>query len=124
MSTKVDVYSYGILLLEMLTGKKTTDPMFHEGIKLQNFVSNTFADGSVKEIINPANLHELSRDDAGQMKECLSILLNIGVKCASDLPQFRPEISDVLSMLETVRIIFKVSKLCFFFNLKILDILA
>lgn len=114
MSTKVDVYSYGILLLEMLTGKKTTDPMFHEGIKLQNFVSNTLADGGVKEIIDPANLHELSRDDAAQVEDCLSILFYIGLKCASELPQFRPEISDVLSMLETVRIIFKVSKLCSF----------
>lgn len=114
ISTKVDVYSYGILLLEMLTGKKTTDPMFNEGIKLQTFVSNTLADGGVKEIIDPANLHELSRDDAAQVEDCLRILFYIGVKCVSELPQFRPEISDVLSMLETVRIIFKVSKLCSF----------
>lgn len=114
ISTKVDVYSYGILLLEMLTGKKTTDPMFNEGIKLQTFVTNTLADGGVKEIIDPANLHELSRDDAAQVEDCLRILFYIGVKCVSELPQFRPEISDVLSMLETVRIIFKVSKLCSF----------
>ncbi|KAK1377938.1 hypothetical protein POM88_024682 [Heracleum sosnowskyi] len=109
MSTKVDVYSYGILLLEMLTGKKTTDPMFHEGFKLQNFVSNTLANGGVKEIIDPAILHELSRDDAAQVEDCLSMLFNIGVKCASELPQFRPEISDVLSMLETFRIILQIS---------------
>lgn len=110
VSTKGDVYSFGIILLEMLTGKKTTDPMFYEGFKLQNLVSNALSD-SVKEIIHQVNLHELNRDDAAQVEDCLSILLNIGVKCALELPQFRPDIGDVLSMLETVRTIFKVSKL-------------
>lgn len=112
VSTKGDVYSYGILLLEMLTGKNTTDPMFQKGFKLQNFVSNALSDG-VKEIIDPVNLHELTRDDAAQAEDCLSILFNIGVKCALELPQFRPDISDILSMLETVRIIYKVSYLCY-----------
>lgn len=111
VSTKGDVYSYGILLLEMLTGKETTDPVFQNGFKLQDFVSNALSD-DVKKIIDPVNLHELTREDAAaQAEDCLSILLNIGVKCALELPQFRPDISDILSMLETVRIIFKVSQL-------------
>ncbi|KAK1374555.1 hypothetical protein POM88_030748 [Heracleum sosnowskyi] len=76
---------------------------------LQNFVSNTLANGGVKEIIDPAILHELSRDDAAQVEDCLSLIFNIGVKCASELPQFRPEISDVLSMLETFRIILQIN---------------
>ena len=33
-STSGDVYSFGILLLEMLVGKKPTDEMFKEGLSL------------------------------------------------------------------------------------------
>lgn len=37
VSTSGDVYSYGILLLEMMTGKKPTDDIFVEGLNIQKF---------------------------------------------------------------------------------------
>ncbi|XP_017220527.1 putative receptor-like protein kinase At3g47110 [Daucus carota subsp. sativus] len=102
VSTKGDVYSYGIILLEMLTGKKATDLMFDEGFKLQNFVSNALP-YSVRNIIDPVNLHELDTGNAAETEICLSMLFDIGVKCAMEVPQFRPCIDDTLSMLEKVR---------------------
>ncbi|KAA8538460.1 hypothetical protein F0562_027994 [Nyssa sinensis] len=38
VSTSGDVYSYGILLLEMFTGKRPTDEMFSDGLNLHNYV--------------------------------------------------------------------------------------
>ncbi|KAA8539595.1 hypothetical protein F0562_026287 [Nyssa sinensis] len=38
VSTSGDVYSYGILLLEMFTGKRPTDEMFSDGLSLHNYV--------------------------------------------------------------------------------------
>ncbi|XP_059457764.1 probable LRR receptor-like serine/threonine-protein kinase At3g47570 [Corylus avellana] len=37
-SAQGDVYSYGIFLLEMFTGKRPTDKMFKDGFNLHNFV--------------------------------------------------------------------------------------
>ena len=37
-STEGDVYSYGVLVLEMFTGRRPIDDMFKDGLNLHNFV--------------------------------------------------------------------------------------
>uniref|UniRef100_A0A7N2LK29 Protein kinase domain-containing protein n=1 Tax=Quercus lobata TaxID=97700 RepID=A0A7N2LK29_QUELO len=37
-STEGDVYSYGVLVLEMFTGRRPTNDMFRDGLNLHNFV--------------------------------------------------------------------------------------
>jgi serine/threonine protein kinase len=44
VSTYGDVYSYGTLLLEMITGKRPTDSMFEDGIGLHNYVKMALPD--------------------------------------------------------------------------------
>ena len=40
-STTGDLYSYGVLVLEMFTGRMPTNDMFKDGLNLHNFVKMT-----------------------------------------------------------------------------------
>ena len=51
-STMGDVYSYGILVLEMFTGRRPTDDMFKDGLNLHKFVKMALPKRLI-EIVNP-----------------------------------------------------------------------
>ncbi|XP_028094155.1 probable LRR receptor-like serine/threonine-protein kinase At3g47570, partial [Camellia sinensis] len=56
-SIKGDVYSYGIVLLEMFTGKRPTDNMFTDNFNLHNHVKMAAAE-QVMEIVDPSLISE------------------------------------------------------------------
>ncbi|KAL6001822.1 hypothetical protein ACLOJK_040385 [Asimina triloba] len=55
VSTAGDVYSYGILLLEIFIGKKPTDEMFKDGFDLKSFASLVSENG-IHEIVDKSLL--------------------------------------------------------------------
>ncbi|XP_044971102.1 probable LRR receptor-like serine/threonine-protein kinase At3g47570 [Hordeum vulgare subsp. vulgare] len=52
ISTEGDVYSYGVIILEILTGKRPTDEMFEDGQSLYKFVEDSFPE-KICEILDP-----------------------------------------------------------------------
>ncbi|XP_062021046.1 putative receptor-like protein kinase At3g47110 [Rosa rugosa] len=57
-SREGDVYSYGVLVLEMFTGRRPIDKMFKEGLNLHNFVKMAIP-GRVMQIVDPTLLATL-----------------------------------------------------------------
>uniref|UniRef100_A0A7N2RCC8 non-specific serine/threonine protein kinase n=1 Tax=Quercus lobata TaxID=97700 RepID=A0A7N2RCC8_QUELO len=109
VSTKGDVYSYGILLLEMITGKRPTDSVFEGGLNLHNYASMAIPDG-VMEVMDPKlsnNVDEVLGNHNGclanKIKECLISMVKVGVACSMELPQERWDISKAISELHLVR---------------------
>ncbi|XP_031378490.1 putative receptor-like protein kinase At3g47110 [Punica granatum] len=62
VSTLGDVYSYGILLLELFTGKRPTDKLFNEGLNNRNFTERALS-GQLEEIIDTAVFQEGQQTD-------------------------------------------------------------
>ncbi|KAG1366825.1 putative LRR receptor-like serine/threonine-protein kinase [Cocos nucifera] len=94
-----DVYSYGILLLEMLTGKSPINNMFKDGLSLQKFVEMAFPN-EVMEIVDP--LMPLA-EDRSRGHECLASMARIGLCCSNQSARERMNVSDVATKMHAIR---------------------
>ncbi|KAL6982323.1 non-specific serine,threonine protein kinase, partial [Sarracenia purpurea var. burkii] len=104
VSTQGDVYSYGILLLEMFTGRRPTNETFAEGVSLRTFVEMTWPE-RVLEIADPTLVEHLDDDRFGRQKteECLVSILGIGIACSLETPRKRLDMGDVLNELRLIQ---------------------
>ncbi|XVF83114.1 hypothetical protein PTKIN_Ptkin16aG0107000 [Pterospermum kingtungense] len=115
VTTYGDVYSYGILLLEMFTGKRPTDEMFKENLNLHNFVK-TALPNRVVEITDPTLLQESLRGETminntfneGSHKDYiflwgLNSIFEIGVACSFELPTGRMNMANVVADLCSIK---------------------
>ncbi|EEF36493.1 serine-threonine protein kinase, plant-type, putative [Ricinus communis] len=105
VSTYGDIYSYGILLLEMFTGKRPTDNIFIEGLNLHNYVKMALPE-QVGNLVDPILLEGRSIDRTMQnniILECLISIFEIGISCSAEQPHQRMNISDAASRLRSVK---------------------
>ncbi|XP_023898145.2 probable LRR receptor-like serine/threonine-protein kinase At3g47570 [Quercus suber] len=115
MSTSGDVYSYGILLLEMFTGKRPTDNFFKDNLNLHDFVKGALPERVVN-IVDPTILWEReymetrtndtqiqNRIKSPKILECLILIFGIGVSCSMESPRERMNMIDVVAQLHLIR---------------------
>ncbi|KAL5703333.1 non-specific serine/threonine protein kinase [Ranunculus cassubicifolius] len=110
VSTQGDVYSYGILLLEMLTRKRPNDAVFKDNLNLHKLCKSSSAE-QVMEIINgglfPRDFsNEASKTKVDQVKAVLVSLMEIGVTCSSESVSQRMTIAGVLLKMHKIKATF------------------
>ena len=111
LSTNGDVYSFGILLLEMLTGRRPTDKLFKDDLNLHNFVKLALP-GRVMEIVDHSIFNKAGENDnmvsswsdwtSGQI-ECLISVFHIGLACSAQSPIDRMDMNRVALELFSIK---------------------
>ncbi|XP_044476864.1 putative receptor-like protein kinase At3g47110 [Mangifera indica] len=99
VSTRGDVYSFGILLMETFTRKKPTDEMFAGEMSLKNLVKASLPD-AVTEIVDG----NLLRDENGFAAKvnCMLSIMNLALNCSMESPEQRINMKDALAKLKKI----------------------
>jgi serine/threonine protein kinase len=114
LSAEGDVYSYGIIILELLTGKCPTDEMFTNGLNLHRFVESVFPQ-KIGEILDPCiipgfeddgdlyNSLEHGNSATAGVESCILHLVKLGLSCSVETPKERPSMQDVYTEVITIK---------------------
>ncbi|OMO91350.1 hypothetical protein CCACVL1_07139 [Corchorus capsularis] len=91
---KTDVYSFGVLVLEVLSGKRPTDASFIEkGLNIVGWLNFLITENRQREIVDP--------NCEGVQVENLDALLSVAIQCVSSSPEDRPTMHRVVQLLES-----------------------
>jgi hypothetical protein len=95
ITEKSDVYSYGVVVLEVLTGKQPIDPTIPDGLHVVDWVRRCRDRAA---LLDPA----LRGRSAGEVEEMMQVM-GVALLCVSPTPDDRPTMKDVAAMLKEIR---------------------
>lgn len=97
-STKGDVYSFGVLLLEIVTGRRPTDVLIDEGSSLHEWVKSHFPnklDPIVEHAINRCAPSAMPEHYNKIWRDAILEIIELGLICTQYNPSTRPTMLDL-----------------------------
>uniref|UniRef100_A0A0D9YZF6 Uncharacterized protein n=1 Tax=Oryza glumipatula TaxID=40148 RepID=A0A0D9YZF6_9ORYZ len=94
-STKSDVFSFGVLIIEIVTGQRNSRPyLFEQNEDIISTVWRRWSEGTVAKMID----HSLGKNyPEAEVLKCI----NIGLLCLQENPVNRPTMADIMVLLNS-----------------------
>ncbi|XP_038904391.1 probable LRR receptor-like serine/threonine-protein kinase At3g47570 [Benincasa hispida] len=124
ISIEGDIFSYGILLLEMIIGKRPTDDIFCNDVDIHLFITMALPQDALSIIDSSILFEETCQEEDNKdkiqviaiksgedhreivprwMEECLVSIMRIGLACSSRVPSERTSMNIVVNELQAIK---------------------
>ncbi|XP_054813353.1 receptor kinase-like protein Xa21 [Prosopis cineraria] len=101
VSTKVDAYSYGIMLLEVFTRKRPTEDIFVSRLSLKSWVSESMPHAIIQ--VMDSNLSQGDEHHINNTLTSASSILDLALNCCINLPKAQSNMIDVVVSLNKIK---------------------
>ncbi|XP_059628716.1 probable LRR receptor-like serine/threonine-protein kinase At3g47570 [Cornus florida] len=102
VSTRCDVYSYGILLMETFTRKRPTDELFTGDLSLKDWVNQSLPDAIIDVV--DSNLLRQEEEHYTAKVQCVTSIMKLALNCSTELPRERTNMKDALVALKKIKL--------------------
>ncbi|CDP06348.1 unnamed protein product [Coffea canephora] len=115
VSRRIDVYSFGIVLMETFSRVKPSDEMFSSDLSLKSWVEDSLP--NALQVIDANLIRPEDEHFTGKLK-CVILILKLALNCCRESPGERMNMKDVLAELKNIKrqLLMTVSALHFFFK--------
>ncbi|KAM5577285.1 hypothetical protein ABKV19_007900 [Rosa sericea] len=98
-----DVYSFGIVVMETFTRRKSTDEIFVGEMRLNQWVANFLVADAIVEVVDASLFGSEEDHDFVSKRECLSSIMRLAVACSAESSEERINMQEAVATLKTIK---------------------